>query len=137
VRRAVFDASLILKWYLPSDPLFERAVAARQEIDALAPTLVLAELGNALWKYVRAGLLDVDEACAVVASVSGRLDPVPDSELIETAQRLSAELDHPVYDCLYLALARRENVPLITADRRLASRAEALGLAVDLMRAES
>ncbi|WP_255518572.1 hypothetical protein [Synechococcus sp. CBW1006] len=28
-------------------------------------------------------------------------------------------LDHPVYDCLYLALARREAAVLLTADQRL------------------
>lgn len=121
--RAIFDASLILKWYLPTDPLFEPAVAARRDVEALAPTLVLAELGNAFWKYVRAGLIDVEEACSVVGSVAGRLELIPDAELIEAAQRLSVDLDHPVYDCLYLALARRENLPLVTVDNRLATRA--------------
>lgn len=124
--RAIFDASLILKWYLPTDPLFEKALATRRDVEALAPSLVLAELGNALWRYVRASLLDIDEACAVVGSVEGRLELIPDAELIEAAQRLSADLDHPVYDCLYLALARRESLPLVTVDKRLASRADEL-----------
>jgi predicted nucleic acid-binding protein len=32
---------------------------------------------------------------------------------------LAFELDHPVYDCLYLACAMREKTTLITADQRL------------------
>jgi predicted nucleic acid-binding protein len=32
---------------------------------------------------------------------------------------LSEELDHPVYDAMYLALARRERALLLTADERL------------------
>ena len=34
------------------------------------------------------------------------------------ALRLGAELDHPVYDCLYLALALERGAALATADRR-------------------
>jgi predicted nucleic acid-binding protein len=33
------------------------------------------------------------------------------------AVSLATELDHPVYDCFYLALAQRLDVPLGTADR--------------------
>ena len=33
--------------------------------------------------------------------------------------RLAHALDHPIYDCLYLALADREDVGLVTADARL------------------
>lgn len=31
-----------------------------------------------------------------------------------------AEIRHPVYDCLYIACAERENAQMVTADRRLA-----------------
>lgn len=131
--RAVFDASLILKWYLPDDALFERAVTIRLGVDAVAPALMLVELANALWKYVRAGLLDIEEACAVVASVSDRIETTPDIDLLEDAQRLSASLQHPVYDCLYLALASKERLPLVTVDKRLAAQANLLGLEVTLL----
>jgi predicted nucleic acid-binding protein len=45
--------------------------------------------------------------------------------------QLALELPHPVYDCLYLALARRLGTSCITADRKLLSVAPA-GLAVAL-----
>jgi predicted nucleic acid-binding protein len=35
------------------------------------------------------------------------------------ALALACHLDHPVYDCLYLALARREAAVLLTADQKL------------------
>lgn len=44
----------------------------------------------------------------------------PCSGLLEAALTLSTQLRHPVYDCLYLALALRRNLPVITADRRFA-----------------
>ena len=37
----------------------------------------------------------------------------------------SLSIQHPVYDCFYLALARR-SAPLVTADKRLAAAAQAL-----------
>ena len=40
------------------------------------------------------------------------------------ALALACRLNHPVYDCLYLALARREAATLISADRRLRTLAE-------------
>ena len=56
--------------------------------------------------------------------------------LLEVAQRWSHRLDHPAYDCLYLALAEDRNGRLITQDQRLLSRLgrdpQAGGLAVSL-----
>ena len=37
------------------------------------------------------------------------------------AVRLALALEHPVYDCLYLALAHRIGATVVTADRRFAN----------------
>ena len=39
--------------------------------------------------------------------------------LLEPAIEISFDLRHPVYDCVYLALALQRQVPLVTADERL------------------
>ncbi len=39
-------------------------------------------------------------------------------QLAAAAGRLAMDLDHPVYDCFYLALAIQEQYPVITADTR-------------------
>ena len=39
------------------------------------------------------------------------------------ALRLAQLLDHPVYDCVYLALALLREVPVVTADRRFVAAA--------------
>jgi predicted nucleic acid-binding protein len=44
---------------------------------------------------------------------------VPVVELLPRAIELAFDLQHPIYDCVYLALAEREKAALITADRRL------------------
>ena len=44
--------------------------------------------------------------------------PASMRELAASAARLAIDLEHPVYDCFYLALAVREQYPVVTADRR-------------------
>ncbi len=39
--------------------------------------------------------------------------------IANTAGDMALRLDHPVYDCFYLALAAREDVLFVTADARL------------------
>jgi predicted nucleic acid-binding protein len=40
-------------------------------------------------------------------------------ELRLRALELALELNHPIYDCFYLALAERERCPLVSADKKL------------------
>jgi predicted nucleic acid-binding protein len=44
---------------------------------------------------------------------------VSSESLAQQALELARTLDHPTYDCLYVALALREEATLVTADRRL------------------
>jgi len=48
--------------------------------------------------------------------------------LLSRATNLAIEIGHPVYDCLYLALAVETNAPLATADRRLRRAAAGVGI---------
>ena len=41
-----------------------------------------------------------------------------DAELIDDAVRLAIALNHPVYDCIYLALAQQVGANVVTADKR-------------------
>ena len=59
------------------------------------------------------------------ASVAAKwLAPEPDSTQAD-ALALSLQLQHPVCDCFYLALARRAEVPRVTADQRFHARCHA------------
>jgi predicted nucleic acid-binding protein len=65
------------------------------------------------------------DAVALIGRPLVRLVAMP--ALARKASDLAQELDHPVYDCFYLALAEREGVPLVTADVRLISKVAAAG----------
>ena len=49
----------------------------------------------------------------------------PSAELVAHASAIAFEIDHPVYDCLYLACAEVEGAPLVTADGKLRDAAQA------------
>ena len=86
----------------------------------VAPDLILAEVCNAAWKSLRRGELVAAQFDAILNDVAqpfSRL--VPLDQLIRPAAALTRQLDHPVYDCLYLALAHAEGLALVTADQRL------------------
>jgi len=115
----VIDASVAVLWTLDQRGS-DRAAALRKEDRLIAPSLIVAEIGNAVWKAVRRGDLPADEARAAVEIALGPLgDMMPAEELHIRALELAIELNHPIYDCFYLALAERERAPLITADKRL------------------
>jgi len=46
---------------------------------------------------------------------------------------VARRLDHPVYDCVYLALAEREHATFVTADSRLLRRLSTRKLGVSVV----
>jgi predicted nucleic acid-binding protein len=120
LRACVLDASVVVKWYL-DEPGSEAARALQDlDLDFSAPHLLLVEVANVLWKYVRQDLLDR----AAGSQILSTLEEAPfhwyeDSLLFKDAFLLAAGTGRTVYDCLYISLAVREGRSLITADRRL------------------
>lgn len=114
----IIDASVAIKWVIDEDGT--PAALALRHHHLAAPDLLMPECANILWKKVRRGELSGDEA--VLASrllARADIDLMPMRPLMETATRIAVLLDHPAYDCVYLALAEAEDVPFVTADERL------------------
>jgi predicted nucleic acid-binding protein len=119
----VIDASVALKWVFQEAGSRE-AVALRSEAMA-APDLLLIETANALWHQVNVGLISLHQAEQRWRAIADAPVDFSRSDVdLPEALRLAGEIDHPVYDCLYLALARRLRTVLVTADRRLYGRVE-------------
>jgi len=123
----VIDASVALKWVL-DEPGSEAAAALRRE-ELIAPGLWLAEAANALWRYVRLGQLTSEEAIVFLSElISAPIASLPMERHIERALGLGTEIGHPIYDCIYLALALHYDTHVLTADRRFAALANLPGL---------
>jgi predicted nucleic acid-binding protein len=82
--------------------------------------LVLVELLNAAWKCRRLGAITSEQFQMLANRGSEPFSRLfPSAALLARAAHWCHELDHPAYDCLYVALAERERATLITADQRL------------------
>ena len=131
----VVDASVAFRAFI-EDPLSERCREVFGDADArrVAPELVVYEVVNAAWKMARSGLLAWEAAREIAVEVAPCFDAlVAGASLAPHAADLSRRLDHPAYDCFYLALAEREEARLVCADRRLADAAKRAGIACELI----
>lgn len=120
----ILDASVALK-LLVHEEGSEAAAALLEGPKLFAPELIHVEVANALWRMARVGRLSEDEAADALA-LFGRLPlrrRIDDRVLGPEAFRLARLLDHPVYDCLYLALAMDVGAPVVTADTRFVAAA--------------
>ena len=116
----VVDAGIVVKWLVKEKWSYEAASLLEAEATLIAPELLFAEVCNALWAMHRRGdiggedLADATDALRAVPVVV----PLSMRQLAASSARLALDLDHPVYDCFYLALAIQEQYPVVTADAR-------------------
>lgn len=114
----VIDASIAVKWVVEEEGTQE-ALILRQRAKLLAPELLVAECANILWKKVRRDELSKEEALLAARLLqAAEIEMLPTRSLLEAAARTAIELDHPAYDCLYLALAITRDCRFVTADER-------------------
>ncbi len=119
----VVDASVACKWFVEEAGSPQAVILLEREEGLIAPEIVVAEVANALWRKLRSGEMTSDQAEAAVGELPGFFDDlVPGLRLAARALAIAADLDHPVYDCLYLALAELREASLVTADQRLLAR---------------
>lgn len=129
----VVDASVAMAWYveLPYSPAASPLLEGGDLL--IAPELVLTECANAAWKMARGGHIQWDHARFLVRSLSQTFDELYSlAPLMERAVDLARELDHPVYDMVYVGLAEESGFSLATADKALYRKVGDSGLGVDV-----
>lgn len=116
----VVDVSIGLKWFRREAGSDVAASLVDGPDELVAPDLFIAEVSNGIWKLVRAGILTDTQAKAVpVLLARAIVEFLPTMSLAPRALEIAVHLQHPAYDCFYLAMAEQRGIRLITADTRL------------------
>ncbi len=122
----ILDASVIVAWLVPDEPLADRALAVRDQAlggaeRAVVPAICWTEVTHALVRAIRRGRLP-PEALEPAAGALRELMALVPTEAVDPvdSMRLAVEQGIGAYDATYLCLARARREPLLTLDRRLA-----------------
>lgn len=128
----VLDASAAIEIAFQG-PKAERYKNLLLEADSvLAPDLYKSEITNCVWKYLKAGYVDEENAKTTVAMLFKLVDSyanaVEDSmEVLHEATRLNIS----AYGMFYFVLARHNAATLITCDQKLKNLAIDNGISVE------
>ena len=115
----VIDASVAVKWAVAEEDSLLAAEFIGQPLTA--PDLFVTECANVFWHKTQRGEIDAQAAAHAMRGILAvGIDMVSAQSLVVVAMEIAHTLKHPVYDCLYVALAEQLDCAFVTADRRFA-----------------
>ncbi len=121
----VIDCSTAFPAYV-AEPLTPKATALRDEYlsaihELLAPDFITTEMSNALIVAERRLRIAKGDATILFKAFLRQLPALHPAwpDLLPRAHAIAEATVASVYDCLYVALAERENCELVTADDKL------------------
>jgi predicted nucleic acid-binding protein len=128
----VLDASIAASWFLPDEQseAAERLIGALGISPGLVPSLFWFEARNLFVMAERRGRLGSGSALA--ATLKLRSLPLNDGGIGNDVSIIDIALRHGLsgYDASYVTLARSSNMPLATADRKMAAAARSEGISI-------
>ncbi len=123
----VVDSSVAIKWIVnePDSHIAEKLLDEwiDTETIVIAPTLLVYEITNVIYKNVRKGSITLDGAKEALTNFSETeiiFTTLQEHSFSQRATELAYQFDLPAtYDAYFLVLAEHENCELWTADARL------------------
>lgn len=117
----VLDANVLVKWFAPEAGTDAALEILQDKVTLYAPRLAQIEVTGGLLRKFRTHVWTKERTLRAIHEWqqvihTGAVLLTANEEVIEQAIDLSFALRHPVQDCLYLALAEKLEVEMITAD---------------------
>ena len=115
----VVDASVAIKWAFEENLSADAVQILTLNCDLFAPDFIIVEICNTIWKKVRRNEIPYHQSEPLLFHIRNSLTALFNTQILYPGfLHLSNALDHPVYDCVYLALAEAQGSRVVTADRR-------------------
>jgi len=124
----VIDSSALIK-YFSREEGWERVREVMLE-GVVTLDLAIKELSNALWKKVHRAEMSIDIARSILEDlITNKAIPIEgEDKYLDKAFDIALEHGLTVYDSLFIAMALKRNLDLITCDENQASIARKLGV---------
>ena len=127
--RLVVDAGVAVKWLADEEDSARARSLLRPGLELHAPTLLLAEVAEALRRKAHQGEIDPDSMVERLEELSAVGIVWSAGEVVEAdALEMAYLANYPVYDFTYFSLAVRVGARLVTADRNFVQALRARGL---------
>ena len=114
----VVDTNILVCLLIEGDRLAQAQALWRRDPVWCSEPFILVEFSNVLATYLRRQALTGAEAKALLAEAGQRLTSLVEVHHAD-ALDLAAEFGISAYDARFIAVARAQNLPLITEDDRL------------------
>lgn len=120
----VIDTMVFAYALLRVEGKYEQVIAAIETAEQIiVPDSLFAELGNVVWQWIEFRQLPLKTGLEVLEDAESLVDKiVPSAHIRELALELAVQASHPFYDTLFVAAAIKEQVQVITFDRKLVNK---------------
>jgi len=115
----VVDTNIIAYYWLPGAHTENSVALRRRTDDWFVPRLWRSEFRNVLARYLRARIIGLDQAQALIRSAEAELMDCEHEVDSVAVMDLVAASSCSAYDCEFVALARQMGIPLVTEDSGL------------------
>ncbi|MFW9903203.1 MAG: type II toxin-antitoxin system VapC family toxin [Candidatus Thorarchaeota archaeon] len=122
----VVDASVALKWFvdeIDTEKALEVREHLKKEATPIVPALFFYEIANVLRYKPEFGSKDVKKIIKTLNDFQFRIEPF-EEKIANLTIDLAYQYGITIYDASYIAIGRRNQIKVITADERVYSKLE-------------
>lgn len=127
--KVVVDASVAAKWFNKEEYSGE-AVALKQAyvdgtVELVAPMHLIYEVGNSIWKNKQLSVEDASKAISLLLDLDLNLVE-PSANDLRRVMEIARKRSITFYDALYIEVAEKYGVKLVTADSEQIEKSEGI-----------